>query len=81
MEQYLKNYQYGFRRRKGTQDAILGLRVLVEKQIDRNKNYIFSLHRPGKAFDNVNFNKMLLTLREIGDELHNLRIIHSLYKN
>lgn len=34
-----------------------------------------------KAFDNVNWNKMLLILREIGIEQHDLRIIHSLYKN
>jgi hypothetical protein len=37
VEQYLKNDQYGFRRQKGTREAILGLRVLIEKQIDRNK--------------------------------------------
>lgn len=33
------------------------------------------------AFDKIHWNKMLLTLREIGVEQHNLRIIHSLYKN
>lgn len=34
-----------------------------------------------KSFDKVNWNKMFLTLREIGVEQHDLKIIHNLYKN
>jgi len=48
VEQYLKNDQYGFRRQKGARKAILGFRVLIEKQIDRN-SYIFGLHKPGEG--------------------------------
>ena len=81
VEQYLKNDQYGFRRQKGTREAILGLRVLIEKQIDRNKITYLAFIDLKKAFDKVNWNKMLLILREIGIEQQDLRIIHSLYKN
>lgn len=81
VEQYLQNDQYGFRRLKGTRGAILGLRVLIEKQIDRNKVTYLAFIDLEKAFDKVNWNKMLLVLREIGVEQQDLRIIHSLYKN
>jgi len=81
VEQYLKNDQYGFRRQKGTREAILGLRVLIEKQIDRNKITYLAFIDLEKAFDKVNWNKMLLTLREKGVKQQDLRIIHRLYKN
>lgn len=81
MEQYLKNDQYGFRRQKGTREAILGLRVLLEKQIDRNIVTYLAFIDLEKAFDKVNWNTMLLVLREISVEQQDLRIIHSLYKN
>jgi len=68
VEQYLKNDQYGFRKQKGTREAILRLRVLIEKQIDRNKITHLAFIDLEKAFDNVNWNKMLLTLRGIGVE-------------
>jgi len=57
VEQYLKNDQYGFRRQKGTREAILGLRVLIEKQIDRNKVTYLAFIDLEKAFYKVNWNK------------------------
>jgi len=81
VEQHLKNDQYGFRKQKGTREAILGLRVLIEKQIDRNKVTYLAYIDLKKAFDKVNWNKMLLVLREVGVEQQDLRIIHNLYKN
>lgn len=74
MEQYIKNDQYGFRRQKGIREAILGLLVLIEKQIDRNKVTYLAFIDLEKAFDKVNWNKMLLVLREIGVEQQDLRI-------
>lgn len=65
MEQNIKNNQYGFRRQKGTQEAILRLRVLIAKQTDRNKVTYLAFTDLEKTFDKVNWNKMLLTLREI----------------
>jgi len=41
VEQYSKNYQYGFKRQKGTREAILGLRVLIEKQMIGIKLHIW----------------------------------------
>jgi len=80
VEQYLKNDQYGFRRQKSTREAILVLRVLIEKQIDRNKvTYLTFIHLE-KAFENFNWNKMVLTLRKIDVEQYNLKIIHNIIK-
>jgi hypothetical protein len=81
VEQYLKHDQFRFKRSKGTREAILGLRVLIEKQIDRNKVTYLAFVDLEKALDKVNRNKMLLALREIGVEQQDLRIIHNLYKN
>jgi len=77
----LKNDQYGFRRQKGTREVILGLRVLIEKQIDRNNVIYLTFVDLEKDFNKINWNKMLLTLREICVEQRDLRIIHSPYKN
>jgi hypothetical protein len=55
--------------------------VLIEKQIDRNKITYLAFIDLEKAFDKVNWNKMLHILREIGIEQQDLQIIHSLYKN
>jgi len=41
VEQYSKNYQYGFKRQKGTREAILGLRALIEKQMIGIKLHIW----------------------------------------
>lgn len=37
VENYLTNDQYGFSQLNGTKEAISGLCVLIEKQIERNK--------------------------------------------
>lgn len=62
MEEYLKNDQYGFRIQKITREAILGLRVLIEKPIDRDIAICFAFIDLENAFDHVSWNKMFLTL-------------------
>jgi len=72
VDECLKNDQYGFRRQKDAREAFLGLRVLIEKQIDRNKVTYLAFVDLEKAFDNVNWNnsEKTLPLREIGEIWH-----------
>jgi len=37
IEARISNDQYGFLKNKGTREAILGVRVILEKQIERQK--------------------------------------------
>lgn len=37
VEKYLKKYQYGFRKQKGTREEILGMHILIANQIKRNE--------------------------------------------
>lgn len=54
IEFFLKNYQYGFRKQKGTRETVFGLRVLIGKQIEKNKVTYMAFLDLEKAFDNVN---------------------------
>jgi hypothetical protein len=53
VEKELTEDQFGFRRNKGTRDAILNLRILIEKQIKFNKDIFISFIDREKAFDKV----------------------------
>lgn len=63
----IKKDQYGFRKQKGTREEILGLRVLIEKRIDKNKLTYLAFTDLEKQFDNVNRN-ILLILQTVGVE-------------
>lgn len=54
VEKYFLNYQYGFRKRIGTREAILGLRVLIKTKITRNKVTYLAFIDIEKAFKNIN---------------------------
>jgi hypothetical protein len=73
--------QFGFQRSKGTREAILALRIILEKIIDRNKKIYMAFVDLEKAFDNVDWNRMFEILKKIGVKYKDRRIIHSLYKN
>jgi len=45
----LTNDQYGFRKNKETREAILGLKIILEKQIERQKNHLYGLCGPRKS--------------------------------
>jgi hypothetical protein len=73
--------QFGFRRSKGTREAILALRIILKKRIDRNKKTYMAFVDFEKAFDNVDWNRIFEILKNIGVKYKEIRIIHSLYKN
>ena len=80
-EEFLAEDQFGFRKNKGTREAILALRILIEKRMEKNKPTFIAFVDLEKAFDNVDWNSMLRILKEIGVLYNDRRIVHSLYKN
>ncbi|XP_050421358.1 uncharacterized protein LOC126833839 [Adelges cooleyi] len=62
IEARLANDQYGFRKNKGTREAILGLRVIIEKQIERQKITYMAFVDLEKAFDSLKWTKYSLKI-------------------
>jgi hypothetical protein len=54
IEQSLTEDQFGFRRNMGTREAILALRIIIQKIIRKDKQTFTSFVDIEKAFDNVN---------------------------
>ena len=71
----------GSEKSKGTREAILALRILIEKRMEKNKSTFMVFMDLEKAFDNLDWNPMLRILKEIGVLYIGRRISHSLYKN
>ena len=81
VEKELSDDQFGFRRNKGTREAILSLRILIEKQIEVNKNTFIAFIDLEKAFDKVPWKELFYTLEGIGADYRDRRIIYNLYKD
>uniref|UniRef100_A0A8D8YV05 Craniofacial development protein 2 n=1 Tax=Cacopsylla melanoneura TaxID=428564 RepID=A0A8D8YV05_9HEMI len=77
----LEEDQFGFRNGKGTREAILSLRLLIDESLRINKPLFIAFVDLQKAFDNVNWNLMLKILKDIEINFKDRRVIHSLYKN
>jgi len=71
--------QFGFRRGKGTRDAIGMLRIISKRtlEIDEELNVCFIDRQ--KAFDRVNWTKLMQILKETGIDWHERRLISNLY--
>ena len=71
--------QFGFRREKGTKDATGMLRIISERnlQIDGKLSVCFVDWK--KAFDRVNWTKLIQILKENCIDWHERRLISNLY--
>ena len=78
-EAFLGDDQFGFRKERGTRDAIAALRVLAERSIEHNKKLYVCYVDYEKAFDRVNWVKMMEILRDIGVDWRDRRLIKNLY--
>ena len=58
VEEVLGEDQFGFRKSIGTREAILGLRLIVEGRLKKNKPIYLAFIDLEKAFDNVDWNKI-----------------------
>jgi len=73
--------QFGFRKQRGTREAILALRQVIEKQNRKSKPTIIAFVDLEKAFDNVKWKTLFQILKKSGMANSDRRIIKSLYKN
>jgi hypothetical protein len=71
--------QFGFRKNKGTREAILSLRLLTEKYIEVQKNIYLCFIDYSKAFDSVQHTKLIECLQGIGVDGKDVSLIRNIY--
>jgi endonuclease/exonuclease/phosphatase family metal-dependent hydrolase len=71
--------QFGFRRGCGTRDAIGVMRMLCERSLEFGNDVYICFVDFEKAFDRVNWVKMMDILKKIGVDWRDRRLISSLY--
>jgi len=71
--------QFGFRKGKGTRDAITTSRVLGERSLQRGKDLCICFVDYEKAFDRVDWWKMMWMLKDIGVDWRDRNLIAKLY--
>jgi len=80
IEAILSEDQFGFRKNMGTREAILALRIIVEKRIRKDKPTYLAFVDIEKAFDNVNWAIMFKILKRAGIEYTERRLLFKLYQ-
>ena len=73
--------QFGFRKGCGTRDAIGVMRMLVERSLEYDNEVFVCFVDFEKAFDRVNWIKMMEILKKIGVDWRDRRLIVNLYVN
>ena len=81
IERHLSNTQMGFRKGRGTKDAIFQLRMLVERSMQVNKKVYACFVDYQKAFDRINHEKLLKIMEKAGIPDLERKLIKSLYWN
>lgn len=79
LEESIAEEQFGFRRGKGTRDAIGLLRVIGERYIERGRQLYTVFVDLEKAFDRVQWNKLMNILKKNGVDWRDRRLIKNLY--
>jgi hypothetical protein len=78
IEDALGEYQFGFRRGKGTRDGIGMLRIISERTLVIDELCACFIDWQ-KAFDCVKWTKLMQILKGIGIDWHERRLISKLY--
>lgn len=78
-EDYISPNQFGFRREKGTREAIGILRTICERSIEFGNSVYACFVDLEKAFDRIDWKILLSTLKEIGVDWRDRRMIKQLY--
>ena len=76
---FLGEDQFGFRRGKGTRDAIGCLRMLSERRLQNGKNIYICFVDYEKAFDRVDWRILMRALKRVGVDWRDRRLIANLY--
>ncbi|KAI5738261.1 hypothetical protein M8J77_004739 [Diaphorina citri] len=80
IEENMGEDQFGFRKGKGTRDAIGCLRMIGERMMEVNKDLYVSFVDWEKAFDRVDWCIMFGILRDIGLDWRDRRLISEIYR-
>lgn len=81
IEAQLGQDQFGFRRGRGTRDAIGAMRLLSERFLEANKQLYVCFIDYEKAFDRVDWKKLLEIMKAVGIDWRDRRAIGNLYMN
>jgi len=79
IEDVLGEDQFGFRRGKGTRDAIGMLRIISERTLEIDEELSVCFIDWQKAFDRVNWTKLMQILKETSIDWRERRLIINLY--
>ena len=79
VEETTNEAQFGFRRRKGTRNAIFLLRMIMERAIEKQKDLYMCFVDFEKAFDRVRRELLIDRLRRIGAVEADVRLLTNLY--
>ena len=79
VEDVLGEDQFGFRRGKGTKYAIGMMRIIAERSLEVDEKLCVSFIDWQKAFDRVNWTKLMQILKRIGIDWRERRMISKLY--
>uniref|UniRef100_A0A8D8XDM6 Craniofacial development protein 2 n=2 Tax=Cacopsylla melanoneura TaxID=428564 RepID=A0A8D8XDM6_9HEMI len=79
IETNLSETQMGFRAGKGCRDALTVMRVVLEKNVDKNNDIFMAFIDYEKAFDNVNHQKLIEILEKVKIHKADIRLIAKLY--
>uniref|UniRef100_A0A8D8UAM4 Craniofacial development protein 2 n=1 Tax=Cacopsylla melanoneura TaxID=428564 RepID=A0A8D8UAM4_9HEMI len=80
VEENIGEDQFGFRKGKGTRDAMGCVRMLAERLMDVNRDMYVCFIDWEKAFDRVNWNILMKILKDIQINWKDRRLIRELYK-
>jgi len=79
IENVLREDQSGFRRRKGTRDAIGMLRIILGRALEIDEELCVCFIGWQKAFNRTNWTKLMQILKGIGIDWRERRLISNLY--
>ena len=80
VETLLSEDQFGFRKGRGTRDAVLAIRIILEKRLSKDKNTYIAFVDLEKAFDSVDWKQLFTIMKEAKINYKDRRIIWSLYR-
>jgi len=78
-ELFLERDQYGFQKGRETRDAIAALRVMCERSLQHNEKVHICYVDFEKAFDRVDWVKLMTILQSLGVDWKDRKLIWSLY--
>ena len=79
IEETVDRAQFGFRKGKGTRDAIFVLRTIIERAIEKQKDLFMCFVDFEKAFDMVRHEVLVDRLRVLGVDTADIRVMSNLY--